>query len=407
MIEPENKSEGDRQIGTLVTEILEYTPGVMFVNRIERPKYINDERQELKIGIMPERPVDKSQFGIGLMTNAIVQKYMDHNPLYRQLEQMKRMHQVDISRSSFGESVQKHIELLTPIYEALKKEVLQQKYLQTDESPFKVQSETKKGSTDLGFMWVSRVPEKDLVLFSYQKGRSGECMNNHLQNFKGKLQTDGWKVYEQLEGSPEIELFNCWAHARRYFDQAKENDPKIATYMLKQIQILYEIEQYCRDQKLNIDERKKIRQEKSKVQLEKIKEFLDQQSMSNILPQSPVGKAIAYSLSRCDRLRKYVDHGEIEIDNNLIENSIRPLALGRENFLFAGSHESAHRAAMIYSLFGTCKINRINPHEWLKNILSRIKNHLINRIAEILPHNWNSLQEYAVSRTDTFKFKYG
>ena len=117
--------------------------------------------------------------------------------------------------------------------------------------------------------------------------------------------------------------------------------------MLKQIQILYEIEQYCRDQKLNIDERKKIRQEKSKVQLEKIKEFLDQQSMSNILPQSPVGKAIAYSLSRCDRLRKYVDHGEIEIDNNLIENSIRPLALGRENFLFAGSHESAHRAAML------------------------------------------------------------
>ena len=102
--------------------------------------------------------------------------------------------------------------------------------------------------------------------------------------------------------------------------------------------------------------------------------------MSNILPQSPVGKAIAYSLSRCDRLRKYVDHGEIEIDNNLIENSIRPLALGRENFLFAGSHESAHRAAMIYSLFGTCKINRINPHEWLKNILSRIKNHLNNRI---------------------------
>lgn len=143
---------------------------------------------------------------------------MDHNPLYRQLEQLKRMPQVDISRSRCGDSVQKHIELLTPIYEALKREVLQQKYLQTEESTFKVQSETKKGSTYLGFMWVSRVPEKDLVLFSYQKRRSEECMNNHLQNFKGKLQKDPWKVYEQMEGSPVIELFNCWAHARRYFD---------------------------------------------------------------------------------------------------------------------------------------------------------------------------------------------
>ena len=389
VIEPENKIEGDRLIGTLVTEILEYSPGVMYVNRIERRKYVNDQGQEIKTGSMPSRPVDKSQFGVGLMTHAIMQKYMDHNPLYRQLEQFKRLHQVDISKSSFGESVQQHIESLRPIYEALKREVLQQKYLQTDESPFKVQSETKKGSTDLGFMWVSSAPEKDLVLFSYQKGRSGECMNNHLENFKGKLQTDGWKVYEQLKDNPEMELFNCWAHARRYFDQARENDPQRTTYMLTQIQILYEVEQYCRDQNLNSEQRKQIRQEKSKVQLEKIKEYLDNQSMSNILPQSPIGKAIAYTLTRWDKLQNYIDHGEVEIDNNLIENSIRPLALGRKNFLFAGSHESAQRAAMIYSLFGTCKINNINPYEWLKDILSRIKDHPINRISELLPHNWN------------------
>lgn len=184
VIEPENKSEEDRLIGTLVTEILEYTPGVMLVNRIERPKYVNDQKQEIKVGVMPSRPVDKSQFGTGLMTHAIVQKYMDHNPLYRQLEQIKRMHQVDISRSSFGESVLQHIELILPVYESLKKEVLEQKYLQTDESPFKVQSETKKGSTDMGFMWVSRAPEKNLVLFSYQKGRSGQSKYNHLENFK-------------------------------------------------------------------------------------------------------------------------------------------------------------------------------------------------------------------------------
>ena len=392
VIEPENKLEGDRLIGVLVTEILEYSPGVMYVHRIERRKYVNDQAQEVKIVAMPNRPIDKSQFGVGLMTHAIMQKYMDHNPLYRQLEQIKRLHQVDISRSSFGASVQQHLELLVPIYEALKREVLQQSYLQTDESPFKVQSETKKGSTDLGFMWVSRAPEKNLVLFSYQKGRSGESMNNHLENFKGKLQTDGWKVYEQLKDKPEIELFNCWAHARRYFDQAKENDPQRATYMLKQIQILYEVEQYCRDQDYNIEQRKQIRQDKSKVQLEKIKEYLDTQSMSNILPQSPIGKAIAYTLTRWIKLQKYIDHGEVEIDNNLIENSIRPLALGRKNFLFAGSHESAQRAAMIYSLFGTCKIKNINPYEWLRDILSRIKDHPINRISELLPHNWNSIR---------------
>lgn len=392
VIEPENKLEGDRLIGVLVTEILEYSPGVMYVHRIERPKYVNDKEQEIKIVAMPNRPIDKSQFGVGLMTHAIMQKYMDHNPLYRQLEQIKRLHQVDISRSSFGESVQQHLELLVPVYEVLKKEVLQQTYLQTDESPFKVQSETKKGSTDLGFMWVSRAPEKNLVLFSYQKGRGGESMNSHLEKFKGKLQTDGWKVYEQLKDNPEIELFNCWAHARRYFDQAKENDPERATYMLKQIQILYEVEQYCRDQDYSIEQRKQIRLDKSKVQLEKIKEYLDNQSMSNILPQSPIGKAIAYTLTRWTKLQKYIDHGEVEIDNNLIENSIRPLALGKKNFLFAGSHESAQRAAMIYSLFGTCKIININPYEWLKDILSRIKDHPINRISELLPHNWNNMR---------------
>ena len=392
IIEPENKNEDDRLIGELVTEILELIPGVMYVKRIERRKYVNSQNQEIKIGSMPSRAVDKSQFGEGVMANAIMQKYMDHNPLYRQLEQIKRLHQVEISRSSFGESVQQHLELVSPLYDALRKEILNQGYIQTDESPFKVQSETKKGSTDLGFMWVSRAPQKNLVLFSYQRGRGGECMTKHLQGFKGNLQTDGWKVYDQLKDHPEIELFNCWAHARRYFEKAKEDYPDISTYMLKQIQILYEVEQHCRDHNLTEGERKHIRQEKSKVQLDVIKEYLDQQSMQSILPKSSIGKAIAYSLSRWDKLNKYIDFGEVEIDNNLIENSIRPLALGRKNYLFAGSHQSAQRAAMIYSLFGTCKLNNVNPLEWLKDILCRIKDHPINRISELLPHNWTQLK---------------
>ena len=391
VIEPEDKKETDRRIGVLVTEQLEFIPGVMKVHRIERPKYIDEQTQKIKIATLPHRPVDKSQFGPRMMTHVIVSKYIDHTPIYRKIEQFKREHDVMISRSSLGESLHQYLDILTPLYELHRNQVLQQTYIQTDETGYKVQSEDKKGTTHLGYMWASRSPVDNLVLFTYQRSRSGQSMTEHLGSFKGKLQVDGYHVYEKLGEVPDMTLFGCWAHARRKFEQASKNGQKEADPILKDIQDLYKIERKCRDEKWNHNRRMLIRQELCVDILNRIKSNLEDLSIKNILPKSTLGEAIGYTLKRWKQLSLYIHHGEVEIDNNLLENDIRPIALGRKNYLFAGSHDSAQRAALIYSFFATCKMHGINPSDWLLDVLLRIKEHHINKLDELLPQNWKPL----------------
>ncbi len=387
VLEPEGKTDDMKCIGKKVTEELEYIPGVIYVNRYERPKYKDPKTEKIIIAPMPSRVVDKCIAGPDFMAYAIIGKYMDHNPYYRFLQQLKRMHQVDISRSTFGGWGSQYVSALEPIFSAHQKEVLSANYLQTDESPIKVQSDEVKGKCHLGYMWVSRDPQKNLVLFTYQKGRSAEYFNNHIQGFRGKLQTDGYSVYESCEKNPDFIMISCWAHARRYFEQALDNDKQRADYVLRQIQILYKIEESAKEQNLSKEERQKWRQENATPVMNTIKEFLDK-NVDSILPASAIGKAFGYAIKRWDKLQAYTVHGEVEIDNNLIENAIRPLALGRKNYLFAGSDESAQRSAMVYSLFATCKLHDINPYDWLTDVFHRIKDHPINRISELLPQNW-------------------
>jgi len=395
ILNPDKKTEDWKCIGTEVTEELEYKPGELFVNRIERPKYIDPQTKKISIVPMPSRIVDKCIAGCGLMSDAIIGKYLDHMPLYRKLQHYKLIHNVDIPKSTFGASVAKHIDVLESLYAAQSKIVLASNYLQIDESPFKVQSEEIEGKCHKGFMWVSRDPQNNLILLTYQKGRSGDCLKNHIKSFKGKLQSDGYGVYEQLQYSPDFILFSCWAHARRYFEQALESDKERSEYILKKIQELYSIERYAKDQNFNSDQRQKWRQDNSMPVLASIKEYLDK-NIDSILPSLAIGKAFAYTLKRWDKLVLYVHHGEVEIDNNLIENAIRPLALGRKNYLFAGSHESAQRSAIMYTLLGTCKLLGINPFAWLNDVFHRIKDHPINRIAELLPHNWIKSNPHAL-----------
>ena len=387
VLEPEGKTDDMKCIGRKVTEELEYIPGVIFVNRYERPKYKDPQSEKIIIAPMPSRVVDKCIAGPDLMAHAIISKYIDHIPYHRFLQQLKRMHQVDISRSTFGGWSCQYLNALEPLFNAHQKEVLSSNYLETDESPIKVQSDEVKGKCHIGYMWVSRDPQKDLVLFTYQKGRSGECLKNHIKGFKGKLQTDGYGVYESYEYDPDFILFSCWAHARRYFEQSLDNDKERSEFVLRQIQILYKIEKSAKAQNLSNEERQKWRQENATPVLNTIKDFLDK-NVESILPASAIGKAFGYTIKRWDKLLRYTFHGEVEIDNNLVENSIRPLALGRNNYMFAGSHESAQRAAIAYSLFATCKLHGINPYEWSTDVFHRIKDHPINRISELLPQNW-------------------
>lgn len=387
VIEPRDKSEDWNCIGKEVTEELDYKPGVMFVNRYERPKYVDPQTESIHIAPMPGRVVDKCIAGPAFMSHVLIEKYMDHNPLHRQLSQYKRIHQVDIPKSTFGDWTCQYVNALLPLYDAHLKEVLSSSYLQTDESPFKVQDHEKEGKCHKGYMWVSRDPQKNLVLFTYQKGRSGQCLYDHIGKFKGKLQVDGYEVYNYYEDDPQVILFGCWAHARRYFEQALQNDKTRSEFVLKKIQELYKIERYCRENEYTIDQRQKWRQEHSISVLNEIKQYLDRE-VNSILPDLAIGKAFGYTLTRWEKLIRYAQHGEVEIDNNLVENSIRPLALGRKNYLFAGSHESAQRSAVMYSLLGTCKILGINPYNWLTDVFNRIKDHPIKRISELLPQNW-------------------
>jgi len=246
-------------------------------------------------------------------------------------------------------------DLLEPLYDTLQKLVLNSKYIQADESPIGVQDSHKKGTLQSGYQWVYRTPIERMVLFKYHHSRERKAPESMLQTFSGTLQTDGYQAYINMKTKGNIILLACMAHARRYFEKALDNDKKRAEYVLAQMQRFYEIERKTREREINFETRKRYRQLFAKPVLLELEKWLSE-NISQTLPKSAIGKAIAYTLNLWPKLKAYIDDGKYEIDNNLIENAIRPLALGRKNYLFAGSHKAAQRAAMMYSFFATCNM---------------------------------------------------
>jgi hypothetical protein len=277
--------------------------------------------------------------------------------------------------------------LIAPLYEALVKQVLQAAYVQADETPCPVLDKDKKGKTHRGFFFLYQDPIAKLVVFDYREGRNKEGPSTMLENFTGVLQTDGFGVYDEIAEKKGITLIHCMAHARRYFIDAMDSDKDRAEYALDLIQQLYIIEKNCTEQQLQPDERTQVRHEQSLPTLKLLGEWMKHE-YALVLPKSPIGKALAYSIKRWDKLSAYVSNGKLHIDNNAVENSIRPTAIGRKNYLFAGSHEAAKRSAMLYSLLGTCKLHKINPSTWLADVISRIPLSSKNDIIQLLPHNW-------------------
>ena len=335
---PEEDVTGLIKIGEEVTEQLEYSPGKLFVNRYVRSKYVKAEgdRTKVLIGKLPECPLPKCIAGPNLLAALITAKFIDHVPLYRQTQMFKR-EGVVIADSTLGGWVNAVAQLLKPLYEAQKKKVLSTSYLQADETPIQVLESEKRGSSHRGYHWVYQDPVKRLVLFDYRKGRGREGPKEILKNFKGHLQTDGYGVYEEFGKRAGITLLHCWAHARRKFSEAEDSDRDRAQYALQQIQELYAIETEIKEQLLGTDDIVKIRKEKSLPVIEALKKWMIA-AKSALLPKSPVSKAIDYTLSRIDALQVYTTDHRLQIDNNLTENAIRPVALGRKNYLFAGSH---------------------------------------------------------------------
>jgi len=378
--------EGCRQIGQEVTEELEYEPGRLYVNRYIRPKYVSADNQTILIASLPERPLPKAIAGPGLLAQVVIDKYVDHLPLHRQQQRFSR-EKINIPYSTITDWVSNTCELITPLYEALRKEVLASNYLHADETPIKVLDKDKKGETHKGYFWVYHNSLQDMVFFDYQQGRGREGPSELLKDFRGHLQTDGYAAYNIFHKQKDITLLHCMAHARRKFVEARLNDQARADYVLEQMQQLYALERKATDEQLPEHGILKQRQEKAVPILESLGKWM-QQTYTEVLPKSAIGKALAYSIERWAKLMIYATDGKLNIDNNPVENCIRPVAVGRKNYLFAGSHEAAQRSAMLYSLLGTCKLHGINPFQWLKNILEIIPTHPINKIEGLLPQNW-------------------
>jgi transposase len=381
-IEPKEDVTGLVKIGEEITEQLECEPGKLYVKRYRRSKYARPQGEGVLVGELPSFIVPRGIAGAGLLAQIIIQKYVDHLPLYRQIEQMKRMGMV-IPSSTMSDWVGMCIKELTPLYEALKTKILSANYLMADETPIKVLHRDKNGNIHLGYYWVYRDPQSGLVFFDYRPGRGREGPTDILKNFEGFLQADGYKVYEKFD-TKKITLFHCMAHARRKFDEALNNDRDRAEYVLLQVQKLYDVERTCRELNYSHQQRYELRQEKSLPVLKNLHQWL-KDNMNADTPKSAIRTAISYSLQRWEKLMIYASNGMLEIDNNLVENSIRPVALGKKNYLFAGSHESAQRAAMIYSLLGTCKIKGVEPFQWLKNVFEVLPDWKANRLQELLP----------------------
>lgn len=391
IIEPSPIPQGGKHIGDEVTEVLEYIPGELYVRRIVRRKYALAGGEGVVIGELPSLPLPKSNAGASILSHLLVSKYQDHLPLHRQLDILRR-EGVSLPASTVNNWVAGAADLLEPLYDALRRRVLGSDYIQVDESIIPVMDKDKPGATRKGYHWVVRSPEEKSLFFHYDRGsRAQRVIVELLKDYRGAVQSDGYGAYDIYENKEGVLLLGCWAHARRKFDQALGNDPPRAQFAMEQIQILYTIERRISDENLTNKQAEELRKNEAYPILRAFEVWLEQ-NHANVLPSSPIGKAIRYTYGIYPRLARYVMDGRYRIDNNLAENAVRPLALGRKNYMFCQNHESAARTAIIYSLLGTCRACGVNPMLWLTDVLDRIQDHSVLRLDELLPDRWAAAQ---------------
>ncbi len=314
-----------------MTETLDYEAAKLKAIRRVRPKYVDpsDEERGVIMAELPPRLMDKGIPEPGLLAHVMVEKYCDHLPLYRQRQRFQR-EDVALSTSTLGDWIAQTAWHLGPLAEALKEEVLASGYLQVDETTIQVQDCSKKGKTHRGFYWVYHAPEPQLVVMDYCKGRSRDGPEAFLRGYAGALQSDGYAAYGAFELHRSITTYGCIAHARRKFYEAQGSAPDKAGYVLGQIKLLYDIERLLREEQASPSRRRQVHQKQAQPVLESLKPWLEAHPG---LPRSVWGRAVRYMLNRWEKLRRFLSDGRIEVDNNLVENVIRPLAVGRKNYL--------------------------------------------------------------------------
>jgi transposase len=380
-----------RKLGEDITEVLEYVPASFKVIRHVRPKLSCRICETIAQAPMPSLPIERGKPGPGLLAHVLVSKYADHLPLYRQSEIYAR-EGVDLERSTLADWVGRSAALLGPLVDALRRDILASEVLHGDDTPVPVLA-AGLGKTRTGRLWTyvrdgrpcgSQQPPA--AVFYYSPDRKGEHPQNHLKRFTGLLHADGYAGFNPVFETGHVIEAACWAHVRRkFFDEHATKPSPVTTAVLNRIGALYGIEEAIRGKPP--DERKHIRWTQAQPLLDSLKAWIET-TLPKLSAKSELAKAMRYTLGRWTALNRYARDGTLEIDNNAAERAIRGIALGRKNWLFAGSDAGGERAAAIYSLIETAKLNGIDPEAYLRSVLARIADHPINRIADLLPWNW-------------------
>jgi transposase len=377
-------------LGEDVSEILEYVPERFKVIRQVRPKLACAGCERIVQAEAPSRPIQRGVAGPGLLAHVLVSKYCDHLPLYRQSEIYAR-EGVELERSTLADWVGGTSRLLEPLVEVLRRHVMAGDKLHADDMPVPVLA-PGNGKTKTGRLWTyvrDDRPAGDAtpaaVWFAYSPDRKGEHPRAHLGNFTGTLQADGYAGFDAVYETGRIQEAACWAYVRRkFYDLHVAHKSQVAAEAMVRMAALYTIEKEIRGHPA--DQRREVRNARARPLLESLKQWLEE-TLGKLSRKSDTALAVRYALSRWDALLRYVDDDRIEIDNNPAERALRTVALGRKNYLFAGSDAGGERAAAIYSLIGTSKLNGLDPEAYLRKVLSRIADHPINHIEELLP--WN------------------
>ena len=379
-----------RELGEDAAEILEYVRASFKVIRHVRPKLSCVKCDRIVQAPAPSRPIDRGLAGPGLLAHVLVSKYADHQPLYRQSEIYAR-EGVDLDRSTLAGWVGAKSALLAPLIDAVRQHVLAAGKLHADDTPVPVLA-PGTGKTKTGRLWTyvrddrpSGETTAPAVWFAYSPDRKGEHPRQHLKNYRGVLQADAYAGFHHLYDTGSITEAACWAHARRKFHEIHVAHPSpTTTEAIERIAALYAIEKEIRGSTAEI--RRSIRQSRAAPLLNSMQAWLEN-TLAKLSKKSDTAAAIRYALSRWRALTRYVDDGQLEIDNNAAERALRVVALGRKNFLFAGSDAGGERAAALYSLLGSAKLNGHDPELYLHHVLTRIANHPVSRLNELLP--WN------------------
>ncbi len=374
-------------IGEQISEELEYIPALLMVIEYALKKYACKKCQTgVVMEPVPERPIKKGRPGPGLLAYVLVSKYQDHLPLNR-IERILDRYSLGIHRSTLCDWVQASADLLQPIVEAMKHELFKARVIQADETPIQVQDPMVKGMTRRAYIWTYGIPRGE-VIYDFMPGRSSEGPMDFLEDFEGYLQTDAYAGYNACFRTGRLVHIGCWAHVRRKFFDAQAEDPAFGELITSAIQKLYRIEDEAKEKNIAGDDLVALRHRESKPIIDLIKELI-QAHRGMVFPQSGVGMAISYALDQWDALVRYLDVADAEIDNNGAERSMRPVVLGRKNWLFVGHPDAGPRAAIIMSLVETCRRLGLEPFEYLKDVLTELPRDP-RRASALTPRAWRA-----------------